>query len=223
MNDVDSSSIGSGIRGDTNVPREYDPVFGIPALVEDARRNGVKGNLVAARSWYVREHYGASALEAIAQAVPPAARALLDDPPLAMSWCSMGDMMDLDRGILDVAMRGDFERMVHFGAAIAKHDLPTLYRVLFKVGTPAFIMRRIGIACSAYIRGSTLDGETPDANSARVSLVGRPLPRYFCRFGVSGWFRSAVELSGGRRVRVDHVSCRHDGPQEECCWDLAWE
>ena len=37
-------------------------------------------------------------------------------------------------------MRGEVAQMTEFGSAIAKHDLPLLYKVLFKVGSPTFIV-----------------------------------------------------------------------------------
>jgi hypothetical protein len=201
----------------------HDPVFGDPSLLAAARANQVKGNLVSARSWYVREHYGDEMHARLAAALPAPARAMLETPPLPMAWCPMGEMMDIDRAILEVAMDGDFAKMKHFGGAIAKHDLPTLYKVLFKVGTPAFVMRRIGVAGSAYLRGMTLGGATPDGHHAIVTLSDQPMPYYFCAFGVSGWFQAAVELSGGRNVHVKHASCRHARKGEECVWNVAWE
>ena len=63
-------------------------------------------------------------------------------------------MMDIDRAIVEGPMGGDIGQMREFGSAIAKHDLPLLYKVLFKVGSPAFIVKRLNIVGKQYIRES---------------------------------------------------------------------
>ena len=110
----------------------------------------------------------------------------------------------------------------HKGATpIAKHDLPTLYKVLFKVGTPEFVMKRIGSAAATYIRDTELNGSSRRSGQASVVQSGRTFPLYFCKYGVSGWFQAAVELSGGKRVIVEHSACRHLGAAG-CEWELSW-
>lgn len=198
-----------------------DPVFGKRARLDEMRSNGVKGNLMTSRIWYVRDRYGDKELERMAGAVP-AARRLVDKPPLPFVWSSFGDMMDVDRAILEGPMGGDFEKMREFGGAIAKHDLPTLYKVLFKVGTPRFLLKRVGIVAATYIRDSPMKGEDLSDGGVRVVQKGTTLPYYFCGFGVCGWFDAAIGLSGGKNIRVIHSKCRHRG-DEDCAWDAHWD
>ena len=200
---------------------DLDAVFGKLASRDEMRAGGVKGNLLAARAWYVKERFGRQAFERISAALTPQARSVFQTAPLPFSWCSFGDMMDIDRAIVEGPMNGDVTRMQPFGAAIAKHDLPTLYKVLFKVGSPEFVMNRIGIAAATYIRDTTLKGSSSGPGRAAVSQAGRTFPLYFCKYGVSGWFQAAVELSGGRRVVVEHSACRHLGALG-CAWELTW-
>jgi hypothetical protein len=118
-------------------------------------------------------------------------------------------------------MKSEPRKMREFGGAIAKHDLPTIYKVLFKVGTPGFLMKRVGIVAATYIRDSPMKGEGTTAGSVRVVQTGKTFPRYFCELGVCGWFEAAVELSGGKNVRVDHTACRHQSAAD-CEWLVKW-
>src|SRR5215475_13402791 len=108
----------------------HDPVFGNMALEAEMRGNGVKGNLMAKRAWYVRKFLGNAAFDEIVAKLTGEAREFMLTPPLTMSWCSFGTMMDIDRAILEGPMNNDGAKMKHFGSEIAKHDLPTLYKVL---------------------------------------------------------------------------------------------
>jgi hypothetical protein len=199
-----------------------DPVYGDLALLEEMRAGGVKGNLLTSRIWYVREQFGPDALAAVAAAVGPAARARLDNPPMPFVWCTFGEMMEIDRAILEGPMHGDLGRMKHFGGEIAKHDLPTIYKVLFKVGTPRFLMKRVATVASTYLRDAPMRGvDLPDGR-VRVLQAGKIFPYYFCSYGVCGWFEAAMELSGGKNIQALHTSCRHRG-DAACGWDVRFE
>jgi hypothetical protein len=202
-------------------PAPRDPIFGSVGLRTEMRANGVKGNLLGARAWYVKQHFGPGAFDKVARALPPSARELFEGAPLPFAWCSFGDMMDIDRAIVEGPMKGDVTLMKPFGSAIAKHDLPTLYKVLFKVGSPEFVMCRIGIAAATYVRDSPMKGSSSHKGRASVVQTGCVFPLYFCKYGVAGWFQAAVELSGGKKVDVEHTQCRHDGDRD-CQWELRW-
>ncbi len=200
---------------------QIDPILGDLSRLDEMRSNAVKGNLMNSRIWYVRDRYGDKELRHIADKAL-AARAMIDKPPLPFIWCSFGDMIDFDKAILEGPMHGDFDKMREFGGAIAKHDLPTLYKVLFKVGTPRFLLKRVGIVAATYIRDSPMKGDDIPDGGVRVVQTGTTLPYYFCAFGVCGWFQAALELSGGKNCRVVHSSCRHRGA-ESCAWDAHWD
>jgi hypothetical protein len=201
---------------------DRDPIFGDLAHETEMRENQIKGNLLGRRAWYVRDRWGQAALDALAATVPEASRKFLTHPPLTFAWYPFGVMMDIDRAIVDGPMRGEIGRMTEFGSAIAKHDLPLLYKMLFKVGSPAFVVKRLNIAAKTYIRESTISVAVPGEGEAIVTLGGRRFPMYFCRYGVSGWFGAALELSGARQPTVAHQTCLHDG-DDNCRWLLRWK
>lgn len=201
---------------------EIDPVFGDLAHDREMRENQIKGNLLARRAWYIRDRWGGASLSAVAAAVPEDARKfLVDAPPLTFAWYPFSVMMDIDRAILEGPMHGELGRMREFGSAIAKHDLPLLYKVLFKIGSPAFIVKRLNIVCKQYIRESTMAPEIVGDGHAMVTQGGRRFPLYFCTYGVSGWFHAALELSGAKSPTVEHVACLHKG-DDACKWELRW-
>jgi hypothetical protein len=201
---------------------ERDPVFGLASLRTKVETNEVKGNLLAARPRYVRERWGDDAIPAFLGRLSPETRAVVDRTILPFSWVPLSMLMEVDRAIVEGPMAGDATQMKHFGSAIARYDLPTIYKVLFKIGSPAFVMRRINIAYATYFKGGSMRGETPNAKAAIVRLATGALPLYMCRFGVPGWFQAAVELSGGKGVVSEETACVHDGA-DACRWDVRWE
>ena len=199
----------------------HDPVFGDLAHDREMRDNQIKGNLLGRRAWYVRDRFGDDALRKLTGVVPEGARKFLVDAPLTFAWYPFGVMMDIDRAIVDGPMRGEIGRMTEFGSAIAKHDLPLLYKVLFKVGSPSFIIKRLNIVAKQYIRESIISAVVDGDGEALVTQGGRRFPMYFCTYGVSGWFQAALELSGAKSPTVHHASCLHRG-DAACTWRLRW-
>jgi len=57
---------------------------------------------------------------------------------------------------------------------------------------------------------------------AHIRLTKNSFPDESMCVRLSGWMERAVELSGGKKIRLLHPSCVHHG-QEYCEWKGAWE
>jgi uncharacterized protein (TIGR02265 family) len=199
----------------------HDPVFGDRRLWLDNSPLRVKGTLISARPRYVRERWGEAALDDVASRVGPELRHLLYDELLSFRWYPMVDMVALDHAIIEGPMAGDATQMKAFGSEIARYDLPTVYRMLFRFGTPTFVVKRMNIAYATYIEGGRISVDTPGPGEAKLTLRDAVLPRFLCTHGIAGWITAALELSGAAEVMVEEVACRHDG-DAHCQWHARW-
>jgi hypothetical protein len=200
---------------------QHDPIFGVPEIFEEGWHRHIKGNLVRARSRYVREVWGETALSALAEGLPPPARRYLIEPPLASSWVEAGPMYLVDRAIVEGPMKGDVSRMRAFGQDIARYDLPTVYRVFLKmVSAPAFLMRRANLIYSLYYKNGTMRSLAKEGR-AEVELSGAAVPLYMCSQGISGWLEASIETCGATPRPVEHARCRHRG-DPTCKWVVTW-
>lgn len=197
-----------------------DPILGDLDLYAAACQNQVKGNLVVSRPRYVREEYDEAMFEKVAQALGPEAARYFRTPPLHFEWCSYEPLIEIDYQITKIAMGGSVGRMKHFGEAIAKHDLPLMFKVIFKLGSPGFIMKRLGMAYRQYLRPGNIVAVV-DGKKAHVELRDVVYPHYMCAYGIAGWARASIILSGGTNVASIHSSCVHDG-DPQCTWQINW-
>ncbi len=198
-----------------------DPVFGDTAVLDRARDHEVKGTLLGARRRYVLERWGQAALDDVVSRLSEPDRGPVLSPVLPFAWYPMRTLMEIDRAIVLGPMKGDVREMKHFGSTIARYDLPTVYKMLFKFGTPAFVIKRVSIPYGQYFKGGTMRGESRAPNTAAVTMEG-VFPEYLCKWGVSGWFTAAIELSGGQDVEVTEVDCIHQG-RAACRWEARWK
>lgn len=180
----------------------------------------VKGNYLSSRPRYVLEEHGREVFQRVAERLEGPTREAFENPPLPFTWNPFELLMAMDQAIIAEAMGGDVTQMRRFGQLIARYDLSLVYKVLFRVGTPSFVLGRSGMAYKQYIRGGEMSSKT-ESDAGVVELERIALPRYLCEYGVSGWLESAVEMSGGRDVTVSHEACRHRG-SVRCSWRLSW-
>ncbi len=136
-----------------------DPILGDPKLLPGVLRHEIKGSVLAARARYVAEAHGETALAELVARVPEPARRHLLERPLPFSWYPFAEMIEIDRQIVLGPMQGDVTRMRDFGIDIARYDLSTLYKLLYKVGSPSFILKRVGAAYGKYFRGGSARAE----------------------------------------------------------------
>ena len=200
-------------------PADAESFVGKPSLWARIQRVEVKGTLVAAPARYVKEQFGPEGFQLVEAALSPGARSIFTSPPLAFEWTRYEPMLEIDYFITKLVMNNRMEQMQHFGGEIAGYDLPLAYRVLFKVGSPGFVVGRLGSAYRAYLRPGTVVVVGGD-RSATIRLEGSCLPLYMCKYGIAGWIQSALKLSGGKGIHVEHTGCLHLGG--ECVWEATW-
>jgi hypothetical protein len=199
---------------------DSDPVFGRLDR-NDWRSYQIKGNLLAARPRYVRENWGAAGVDDVSSRLTRELREAFSSTILPFAWYPFPTLAAIDRAIVEGPMRADMTRMKDFGSTIARYDLPTLYKVLFKLGSPSFLLKRIGVVYATYIRGGSIAVTVVQDGRAVVTQSQGSLPYYFCSQGVPGWFTAAIELSGGKDVQVRETACTHVDA-ERCRWEATW-
>jgi hypothetical protein len=197
-----------------------DPALGLPERTS-WRGYQVKGNLLAARARYAKERWGNAGCELVASSLEGEARAAFTGTAMPFAWYSFATLAAIDRAIVFGPMGGDLSQMKHFGSTIARYDLSTIYKVLLKVGSPSFVLKRVNIVYSTYIRGGAMAATHVTKEHAMISLAEGDFPFYFCEQGIPGWFSAAVELSGGKDVQVDQIECVHRGAAH-CVWEARW-
>jgi hypothetical protein len=201
---------------------DVERLYGSRTLRPSMRGLEVKGTLVASRRRIVESSYGESGVAQVARLLKGVTRELFVQPPFATSWQPIERLVEIDACVVSELHQGQVRQMRQIGAAVAEHDLSTLYRTLMRIGRPAFVAQRINIAYMTYIRQGNMRTTSLEARAAEVELHETALPRYMCEHHISGWVEAAMALSGATRVEVIHSACRHEG-EPLCRWHIAWD
>ncbi len=170
---------------------------------------------------FVREKFGASALERVLARCSPSTRehAL---HAIAINWVPFEELADLLRVIDRELGSGDGKLAESIGAASARLNLRHLaLRLAFFLARPEFLMRRVAGVWRQYNEaGEMLVLEfTPGRMVAE--LRGMPVTDWIVCASVTGWLNEAGTATGMRHLRTTHAECRAKGAAR-CLWVLEW-
>ncbi|APR80289.1 Hypothetical protein A7982_05636 [Minicystis rosea] len=173
--------------------------------------SSVKGAAVTARVRFVRERHGELGFKQLLAAMPPTSRALLEDKVLPQAWVPYDLFVDVCVTADQLFGRGDLALCFEMGRHAADVNLPTLYRIFYRLGNPQFIMRRAAQLWSVHYDSGKLESieEAPGSVRLRISEFERP-HRAHC-LSVLGWAARSIELSGATLLEADEARCRTRG------------
>src|SRR5262245_14331745 len=102
----------------------------------------MKGSAFTARFAYLRKHHAAR-WGALVEAFDPPTAALARGPCLKGSWYPFACFVDLNVKADRILGKGDLALARTMGRDAAIVNLPTLYRLFYKVGSPEYIFSRV--------------------------------------------------------------------------------
>jgi hypothetical protein len=181
----------------------------------------VKGSAVTSRIRWVREKHGEAGLRRLKAALPPTERTQIEGRILPHEWVPFDLFVAVNVTADELFGTGDLalcEEMARYGAEV---NLPTLYRIFYKLGTPEFILRKAARLWDVHYTSGRLTPEELDGGGVRLLLEDFATPHAaHCR-SVLGWAARSAELSGGIVDYAAEEKCRTRG-DARCEFVLRW-
>jgi hypothetical protein len=198
------------------------PRIDVPSDEDDLAMIHVKGSAISARIRYIREKHGEDGLRAVLESLSPEDRAALEGRVLASAWVSYDLFVKLNVAADRKFGRGDYRVCYEMGKYSAEVNLPSIYKLFFRFGSPLFIFRKAARVWDVHYDSGRLvpmqDG--PAAVRLRVEEFAQP-HRAHC-MSVLGWAVKSIELSGSTVTYAEEESCRLRGGTH-CEFTLRWQ
>ncbi|HXY40126.1 MAG TPA: DUF2378 family protein [Vicinamibacteria bacterium] len=180
----------------------------------------VKGAVIVASLRYLRERFGEEPAAHVRQGLPRADRLALEGKVLASSWYPASLLLRfMEEAEWQLGSKQP-ELARHMGRASADYGLTTVYRVIFRLASPEFIVSRAASAFGRQWDTGKLAQEEHSRGRAVFSLQGFQGALPFCTH-ILGWMERTLELAGATDVRVVHASCLHRR-EAECRFEGTW-
>ena len=117
--------------------------------------------------------------------------------------------------------RGDMALIRDLGRYGADANLTTIYRLFYKLGSVKWILARAPRLWGMHYDTGRLHIDLLPGREVGLRIEGFEVPHRAHCLSVMGWAERSVELSGGKDVRVEEVSCRVRG-DASCRFRGAW-
>jgi hypothetical protein len=184
--------------------------------------SNVKGAAITARVRFVRERHGPEGLDRVLGEVKPPTRAVLEGHVLPQAWVPFEVFVDVCATIDRLFGKGDLALCVELGRYAAEVNLPTLYRIFYRLGNPQYIFRRAAQLWSVHYDSGQLAAMEAGDRIARLEIIDFAEPHRVHCLSVLGWATRSIELSGGTVLSAQEDRCRARG-EETCEMLLRWK
>jgi hypothetical protein len=180
-----------------------------------------KGIAVIARLKWVQRTHGDPGWARFRDALSDETREAVERHILPHGWVPMRTFIDVNVTADRLFGAGDLTLCRELGAWAAQENLPKLFRLFYRLGTPTFIFERAAKLWSAHYDSGRLELSAPAEKRAHLSLFDFAEPHRAHCLSVLGWAAKSIELSGARVIESDEVQCRTRG--DGCCeLAVAW-
>lgn len=183
----------------------------------------IKGTVLISRLNLVRQNGGQARLEEVLRRLPAADQALLRKMILPINWYPLEINLRLDAAIAEVLSPEDRAlAFMDMGRASADENLKGAQHVFVRQGDPHFLLSQAPQIYRFYYAVGSRTYEKAGPKVAILRTYGAENVTETDCLTIVGWHQRAIELSGGRSVRVTHTKCVAKGGSHceyMCQWD----
>ena len=187
-----------------------------------APQNRIKGGVIKARLEFVRARAGEAGLDEVLARLPREDQEILRGWILPITWFPLDLNLRLDDAIAAVMSPGDREQIfVQMGRASADSNLGGPQRPYVREGDPHFLLRATPQIYAAYYKVGRRTYERTGETSAVLRTYDAENVNPTDCLTVVGWHERAIELCGGKAVKVTETLCRTRG-DPHCEYHCEW-
>ena len=156
---------------------------------------------------FVRSRFGEEGWLTVYGDLKPQSREVFSRPLLASAWYPYFAYAELLDIIVQRFFGGNIERAREVGAHDLEKSLNTVYRMLYKAGSPAFLIRMSSLLWRSYFNVGRMVVEDSGRGFARVRIEGFTPPLEAICWDIFGGMCRGLELSGASDIKATHSEC----------------
>jgi uncharacterized protein (TIGR02265 family) len=192
-------------------------------MVPSGRPNQIKGNILMARMEYVIDRGGEETLDRVLARMPAPDREVLKEPLLPVGLYPIELNLRLDDAIADELSPGDRNRVfLDMGRASADMNLRSFHRTFVKEGDPHFLLRCAPQIYRFYYTIGHRTYERTGTGSCVLRTYDAENVTITDCLTIVGWHTRAIEICGGKNVRIAETHCRARGG-DRCEYHCSWD
>lgn len=185
----------------------------MPAIIGDPK---TKGLILLARREFVESRWGKAGWEKVLRRLSREDQQVLRGLILAIAWYPFELNLRLDQAIAEIHSPHDRKEVfLEMGRASAEVNMLKLHPSYVKAGHPKHLLDNTAHIYKSYYDSGYRTCEMLSETSAVLrTYEARNVTSEDC-LTVVGWYQKAIEICGGKNVKVRETQCRVDGAA--CC------
>jgi hypothetical protein len=163
----------------------------------------VKGTAVVPMPAFVKKNFQEDGYQKWLNALPPDVREAFERTIMPSSWYDFQKFAVLPTmAICDLFYGGGLQGAYELGKYSAEYALVGIYKVFVQLGSPDFIIKKSASILPKYYDPSTITVPVLEKGRAIIRITSFPEWHAAVEQRIAGWISRALEISGGRNVKV---------------------
>jgi len=162
----------------------------------------IKGTVLIDSIKAIKARGGEAEFQKIVQQLSEEARAIFEGRISASSWYPVDAFADFLEADIRETANGVREVLITRAEKVIEMQLKGIYRVFIKYGTPMFVIKRIAAVHATYYHGIEILPQAHEGNGATIRYMGLRKRHEIMGYGIIGFFRKALEISGAKDIAV---------------------
>ncbi len=162
----------------------------------------IKGSAIISTINYIKIHFGEEGKNEVFARLPEEELNIVNQAVFSSKWYPFSIFINLNQFTDSIFGKGDLELVRIMGAFGAEHDLKTIYKIFYKIGSPQFILKRASQVFSTYYDQGNMQALESSSDYGLIELSEFPDITEVYLQRVSGWMEKTIELSGGKHPKV---------------------
>ncbi len=182
----------------------------------------IKGSVLIARLNLLKKQGGPARVEEVLRRLPAEDRKVLEGVLMPIGWYALELNLRLDAAIAEaLSPRDRTKAFIDMGRASAEDNLNGPHHVFIRKGDPHFLLSHAPEIYRLYYAVGSRSYDKTGPRTGVLRTVGAESVTEADCLTIVGWYQRAIELSGGRDVRITHTKCRargHGACEYACTW-----
>jgi uncharacterized protein (TIGR02265 family) len=181
----------------------------------------IRGNVLKARVAFIEEHGGATGVDRVLERLRPEDRASLR-MITTVRWYPFELGKRLDEAIVSVLGDGRSEFFERLGESSAQRNLTQLHGGYLTPGDPHAFLAKCQVIYGHYYETGRREYVRTGPSSGTLTTHDAEAFSIADCLTVVGWYRRALELCGGKDVKISEKQCRGRG-DPVCQYEIGWQ
>jgi hypothetical protein len=170
----------------------------------------VRASLILARIDWIKKNHGDEAVERVLASMVDSQVREIRSAVTPSLWVPFDVFIAFVETIDQVLGRGDMGLVRPLARHSARVNLPTIYRIFYKIGSVEFIMGKAAAVWSAHYDSGSASSH-PVKGGLRIRVENLAMPHAVHCQTVLGWAEETAVMTGQRLLGSREVTCRLRG------------